>query len=74
MSVREEQFPGAHKVGAERALQRNAEQAYSFQLASTRERSDVNRAQPTRFNQWEIVAFAAASSQAMKTSSGSRPQ
>src|SRR5207237_1161752 len=50
-SSREEQFPGAHELGAEGALERNAEKAYSFQLASTRERPDVNPTQPTRFDQ-----------------------
>jgi hypothetical protein len=38
-------------VGAERTLERNAEKAHSFQLASPRERPCVNRTLPTRFDQ-----------------------
>src|SRR6266567_8721821 len=50
-SSREEQFPGAHELGAEWALQRNAEKAYSFQLTGTRKGPCVNRTQAARFDQ-----------------------
>src|SRR5258708_22213503 len=50
-SSREEQFPGAHELGAECALERNAEKAYSFQLTGTRKGPCVNRTQAARFDQ-----------------------